>query len=334
MVYSGRMKTPVRPRRDFQALEQRRQQAAKLFGAGKTLAFVARALHASRQSASRWYQAWKRGGLPALCAAGRAGRKPKLNRHQLEQVAHLLCQGARAHGFGTDLWTLPRVAAVIEMVHCYSLVHDDLPAMDDDDLRRGRPTCHKAFDEATAILAGDALLTKAFEVLAGPSTHSDPQVRCELVWELASASGSQGMVGGQMFDLRAAELDMDVQAVTRLQNLKTGRLIDFSCESGAILGKAPWQLRQALRAYAHDLGLAFQIADDLLDVEGDPAQVGKGLRKDAEAGKATFVSLLGIDRARAQAEMLSRQAAQHLDCFDEKADLLREAARFVVERSQ
>jgi farnesyl diphosphate synthase len=227
-----------------------------------------------------------------------------------------------------------RVAAAIEMVHCYSLVHDDLPAMDDDDLRRGRPTCHKAFDEATAILAGDALLTKAFEVLAGPNTHSDPQVRCELVWELASASGGQGMVGGQMFDLRAAELDMDVQAVTRLQNLKTGRLIDFACEAGAILGKAPWQLRQALRAYAHDLGLAFQIADDLLDVEGDPAQVGKGLRKDAEAGKATFVSLLGVERARAQADMLSRQAAQHLDCFDEKADLLREAARFVVERSQ
>jgi farnesyl diphosphate synthase len=227
-----------------------------------------------------------------------------------------------------------RVAAVIEMVHCYSLVHDDLPAMDDDDLRRGRPTCHKAFDEATAILAGDALLTKAFEVLAGPSTHSDPQVRCELVWELASAAGAQGMVGGQMFDLRAAELEMDVQAVTRLQNLKTGRLIDFSCEAGAILGKAPRQLRQALKAYAHDLGLAFQIADDLLDVEGDPSQVGKGLRKDAEAGKATFVSLLGIERARAQADMLARQAAQHLDCFDEKADLLREAARFVVERSQ
>ncbi len=227
-----------------------------------------------------------------------------------------------------------RVAAAIEMVHCYSLVHDDLPAMDDDDLRRGRPTCHKAFDEATAILAGDALLTKAFEVLAGPNTHSDPQVRCELVWELATASGGQGMVGGQMFDLRAAEFEMDVQAVTRLQNLKTGRLIDFSCEAGAILGKAPRQLRQALRAYAHDLGLAFQIADDLLDVEGDPAQVGKGLRKDAEAGKATFVSLLGVERARAQADMLSRQAAQHLDCFDETADLLREAARFVVERSQ
>ncbi|PKU22582.1 farnesyl-diphosphate synthase [Telmatospirillum siberiense] len=226
-----------------------------------------------------------------------------------------------------------RVAAAIEMVHCYSLVHDDLPAMDDDDLRRGRPTCHKAFDEATAILAGDALLTKSFEVVAGPNTHSDPQVRCELVRELALAAGGQGMVGGQMFDLRAAELDMDVQAVTRLQNLKTGRLIDFSCEAGAILGKAAWQLRQALKAYAHDLGLAFQIADDLLDVEGDPEKVGKGLRKDAEAGKATFVSLLGIERARAQAEMLSRQAAQHLDCFDDKADLLREAARFVVERS-
>jgi farnesyl diphosphate synthase len=226
-----------------------------------------------------------------------------------------------------------RVAAVIEMVHCYSLVHDDLPAMDDDDLRRGRPTCHKAFDEATAVLAGDALLTKAFEVLAGPATHSDPQVRCELVWELATAAGSQGMVGGQMFDLLAAGLAMDVAAVTRLQNLKTGRLIGFSCEAGAILGKAPWQLRQALKAYAHDLGLAFQIADDLLDVEGDPAQVGKGLRKDADAGKATFVSLLGVERARAQAEMLARQASAHLDCFDDKADLLRQTARFVVDRS-
>jgi farnesyl diphosphate synthase len=226
-----------------------------------------------------------------------------------------------------------RVAAAIEMVHCYSLIHDDLPAMDDDDLRRGRPTCHKAFDEATAILAGDALLTKAFEVLAGPATHSDPQVRCELVWELATASGGQGMVGGQMFDLRAGDLDMDVAAVTRLQNLKTGRLIGFSCEAGAVLGKAPWQLRQALKAYAHDLGLAFQIADDLLDIEGDPEKVGKGLRKDADAGKATFVSLLGVERARDQADMLSRQAIAHLECFDDKADLLREAARFVVERS-
>jgi len=225
-----------------------------------------------------------------------------------------------------------RVAAAIELVHCYSLVHDDLPAMDDDDLRRGRPTCHKAFDEATAILAGDALLTKAFEVLAAPPTHSDPRVRADLVLALAEAAGDHGMVGGQMVDLRAAELEMDVAAVTRLQNLKTGCLFNFSCEAGAILGKAPAKLRQALRAYAHDVGLAFQIADDILDVEGDPDQVGKGLRKDAEAGKATFVSLLGIERARSQADMLWRQAAGHLDVFDEKADLLREAARFIVER--
>ena len=225
-----------------------------------------------------------------------------------------------------------RVAVAIELVHCYSLVHDDLPAMDDDDLRRGRPTCHKAFDEATAILAGDALLTKAFEVLAGAETHSDPQVRSDLVAELAAAAGDHGMVGGQMFDLLAGTLVMDMPAVTRLQNLKTGRLIGFSCEAGAILGKAPWQQRQALRAYAHDLGLAFQIADDLLDVEGDPNQVGKGLRKDAEAGKATFVSLLGVERARLQADMLWRQAVAHLDCFDGRADLLRKAAQFVVNR--
>ena len=225
-----------------------------------------------------------------------------------------------------------QVAAAIEMVHCYSLVHDDLPAMDDDDLRRGRPTAHKKFDEATAILAGDALLTKAFEVLADIDTHSDPQVRCELVAELAIAAGDRGMVGGQMFDLMAADLELDVAAVTRLQNLKTGRLISFSTEAGAILGKAAWQQRQALKAYAHDLGLAFQIADDLLDVEGDAEAVGKGVRKDADAGKATFVSLLGVERARTQADMLWRQAVQHLDVFDERADPLRDAARFVVER--
>jgi farnesyl diphosphate synthase len=225
-----------------------------------------------------------------------------------------------------------RVAAAVEMVHSYSLVHDDLPAMDDDDLRRGRPTCHKAYDEATAILAGDALLTKAFEVLADVGTHSDPQVRCELIGELAAAAGDHGMVGGQMFDLMAGDLTMDVNAVTRLQNLKTGRLISFSCEAGAILGKASAQNRQALKAYAHDLGLAFQIADDLLDVEGDPGEVGKGLRKDAEAGKATFVSLLGVERARTQADMLWRQAVSHLGCFDGEADQLRAAAQFVVER--
>jgi len=239
-----------------------------------------------------------------------------------------------AHLFNVSEQGALRVATAIEMVHCYSLVHDDLPAMDDDDLRRGRPTVHKKFDEATAILAGDALLTKAFEVLAGPATHSDPQVRCELVRELAVASGGNGMVGGQMLDLLAAELEMDMIAVTRLQQMKTGRLIGFSCEAGAVMGKAAPQLRQALKAYAHDIGLAFQIADDILDVEGDPALVGKGLHKDDEAGKATFVSLLGLDRARAQADALVEQAIAHLDVFDEKADLLREAARFVVERRQ
>lgn len=224
------------------------------------------------------------------------------------------------------------VAAAIEMVHCYSLAHDDLPAMDDDDLRRGRPTCHKAFDEATAILAGDALLTKAFEVLAHESAHADPAIRCALVAELAEAAGDRGMVGGQMLDLMASQLTMDVPAVTRLQQLKTGKLIGFSVMSGAILGKAPFPLRQALQRYARDLGLAFQIADDLLDIEGSEAETGKAVHKDRQAGKATFVSLLGVDQARMQAQQLSRQAVGHLDCFDKKADLLRDVAAYVVKR--
>ncbi len=234
--------------------------------------------------------------------------------------------------FGVAKQSALRVAASIEMVHCYSLTHDDLPAMDDDDLRRGRPTVHKAYDEATAILAGDALLTRAFEVLAERPTHSNPEVRCELVEALSGASGWLGMVGGQMFDLMAGEVDIDVPAVTRLQHMKTGRLIEFSCEAGAILGKAPVQIRNTLKAFARDLGLAFQIADDLLDAEGDVSVVGKAVGKDDGAGKATFVSLLGVDRARAQAEMLSKQAIAHLDCFDKEADLLRAVAEFVVER--
>jgi farnesyl diphosphate synthase len=226
-----------------------------------------------------------------------------------------------------------QVAAAIEMVHAYSLVHDDLPAMDDSDLRRGRPTCHKQFDEATAVLAGDGLLTYAFEVLAQPDTHGDPGVRCELVAELARAAGPQGMVGGQMFDLLAEnDSSLDIGAITRLQRLKTGALIAFACESGAILGKAAPELRTALRGYAHDLGLAFQIADDLLDVEGTAEETGKPVGSDAAAGKATFVSILGVDRARAQADLLVRQAIAHLDLFEEKAELLRQAARFVVDR--
>ena len=225
-----------------------------------------------------------------------------------------------------------RVAAAVEMVHCYSLVHDDLPAMDDDELRRGQPTCHVRFDEATAILAGDALLTKAFQVLADPDTHPNPAVRSDLVAELAHAAGDEGMVAGQMLDLMAEDATLGMSEVTRLQRLKTGMLIGFACESGAILGKAPEAARHALRAYVHDLGLAFQIVDDLLDVEGDEKEVGKKTGKDQAAGKATFVSLLGRDRARAQADMLAGQAAQHLELFAEKANHLRELAQFVVKR--
>lgn len=226
-----------------------------------------------------------------------------------------------------------RVAAAIEMVHCYSLVHDDLPAMDDDELRRGQPTCHIKFGEATAILTGDALLTKAFEVLADDDTHSDPHVRSDLVMVLAKAAGPEGMVGGQMLDLIAESEDLNMPEITRLQRMKTGMLIAVSCEAGAILGKASDGAKNALRAYAHDLGLAFQIADDLLDVEGDEITVGKKTGKDEEAGKATFVSLLGVERARDQAEALVAQACEHLDLFGEKADSLKNMAQFVIKRS-
>jgi farnesyl diphosphate synthase len=225
-----------------------------------------------------------------------------------------------------------QVAAAVEMVHAYSLVHDDLPAMDNSDLRRGRPTCHKEFDEATAVLAGDGLLTAAFGALADPDTHGDPGVRCELVAALAAAAGAAGMVGGQMIDLIAEHQSLDIGAITRLQRMKTGALIAFSCEAGAILAKAPSEPRSALRGYAHDLGLAFQIADDLLDVEGSEVETGKPVGADAVAGKATFVSILGVARARAQAELLVRQAVAHLDLFEQRAELLREAARFVITR--
>ena len=234
--------------------------------------------------------------------------------------------------FGVDTTSALRTAAAVEMVHCYSLVHDDLPAMDDDDLRRGQPTCHIKFDEATAILAGDALLTKAFEVLAAPETHSDARVRADLVLALAKAAGDHGMVGGQMMDLWAEDNDLDVAQITRLQRMKTGDLIAVSAEAGAILGRASDEARSALHAYAHDIGLAFQIADDLLDVEGDAALVGKATGKDADANKATFVSLLGVDKARQQAAMLSEQAAGHLEMFGEKGGLLKQLARFIVER--
>src|SRR5689334_16261162 len=240
---------------------------------------------------------------------------------------------ASAQLFSVSRRSALQVAAAVELVHAYSLVHDDLPAMDNSDLRRGRPTCHKQFDDATAILAGAGLLTYAFEVLAQADTHGDPAVRCELVTALAQAAGAAGMVGGQMFDLLAEnDPTLDIGAITRLQRLKTGALIAFSCESGAILGKAAPELRTALRGYAHDLGLAFQIADDLLDVQGTAEETGKPVGSDAAAGKATFVSILGVERARAQADLLVRQAIAHLDLFEERAELLRQIARYVVSR--
>lgn len=225
-----------------------------------------------------------------------------------------------------------RVAAAVEMVHTYSLIHDDLPAMDDDDLRRGKPTCHKKFDEATAILAGDGLLTLAFEILAGDKTHQSADVRAELILEMSKAIGVQGMVGGQMLDLVAEDHDLDMPEITRLQRMKTGALINYSCMAGAVLGKANEGQRHMLSAYAHDLGLAFQIVDDLLDVEGTAEEMGKAVNKDEDAGKATFVSLLGVERAREQADILTDQAIKHLEIFGEKSNLLKDLAEFVVHR--
>jgi farnesyl diphosphate synthase len=234
--------------------------------------------------------------------------------------------------FGVSDKSAVRAAAAVEFSHCYSLVHDDLPAMENSDLRRGKPTVHKEFDDATAILAGDALLTYAFEILSDPQTHEDPNVRCALVTALAKASGANGMVGGQMLDLIAETTQLDIGAITRLQRMKTGELIAFSCEAGAILGKASPPQRQSLRAYAHDLGLAFQIIDDLLDAEGNEATTGKSVGRDEKAGKATFVSILGAERARAQANLLADQAARHLNIFEGRAKHLEQVARFVVER--
>ncbi len=236
--------------------------------------------------------------------------------------------------FNVDRERALRVGLAIECIHVYSLIHDDLPCMDDDALRRGKPTVHIAFDEATAVLAGDALHALAFEVIGDHATHEDPYVRAELVCELARASGPSGMAGGQMMDLVAEDEPFDLAATTRLQQLKTGALIGFCLEAGGIMGKASADVRLKLRGYARDLGLAFQIADDLLDIEGDPALAGKALRKDGDAGKATFASLLGVERARKQAEMLIDQAIGHLHPFGSEADLLRAIARFAIERDR
>ena len=227
-----------------------------------------------------------------------------------------------------------RAGAAIEAVHVYSLIHDDLPCMDDDDMRRGKPTVHKAFDEATAVLAGDCFHALAFELLADERTHEDPFVRSELVLELARASGIDGMAGGQMMDLVAEGADFDLDAITRLQQLKTGALIEYAVEAAVIMGRVPPEGRARYRGYARNVGLAFQIADDLLDVAGDEEAAGKKLRKDEQAGKATFVSLLGVERARTQAQMLVEQAIEHLHGHAQEADLLRAIARYAVERDR
>jgi len=253
-----------------------------------------------------------------------------------------LAQGKRLRPFfvaesarilGADHHQALRVGAALECIHCYSLVHDDLPAMDDDDLRRGKPTCHIAFDEATAILAGDGLLTVAFEIITDPATHSDGAVRAELALKLARASGHNGMVGGQMLDLAAEEKHShNLDEIIAIQSLKTGALFRYSLEGGAILAQAGAEDRERMRTYADRVGLAFQIADDILDVESSPEQLGKATQKDAEAGKATFIDLFGLDGAKARASALADEAVGALSSYGSKADSLREAARFIVER--
>ena len=241
---------------------------------------------------------------------------------------------AAARLFAIDEERAIRAGAAVEAIHVYSLIHDDLPCMDDDDLRRGKPTVHKAFGEAAAVLAGDSLHALAFELLSDHATHEDPFVRSELVLELARASGADGMAGGQMMDLAAEGQSLDLPAITRLQQLKTGALIEYSVEAAAIMARLPVEGRTPLRGFARNIGLAFQIADDLIDHAGDEAAAGKRVGKDASAGKATFVSLLGEDRAREQADMLVRQAVEHLHDYGEEADLLRAVARYAVERDR
>lgn len=239
---------------------------------------------------------------------------------------------ATAALFHVDRKVALRVGAAVEAIHVYSLIHDDLPCMDNDDMRRGKPTVHRAFDDATAVLAGDSLHALAFEILSNSQTHSDPFIRGELVATLAMASGPEGMAGGQMMDIEAEKSAFDLQTITRLQALKTGALIAASVEMGAILGHIPPEGRTHLRGYARDIGLAFQIADDIMDVEGDPERAGKALQKDADAGKGTFVSLMGLDRAKQQAQMLVQQANEHLSSYGSEADLLRAIANYITER--
>ena len=227
-----------------------------------------------------------------------------------------------------------RVAASIEAIHVYSLIHDDLPSMDDDDLRRGKATVHKAYDEATAVLAGDSLHALAYEILAHEATHKYPHVRSELVLELSRASGPNGMAGGQMMDLLAEGHALDLPAITRLQQLKTGALIEYAVEAPCIIMRLAREARTPYRGYARNVGLAFQITDDLIDHSGDESAAGKRTGKDASKGKATFVSLLGPDRAAQQARVLVEQAIDHLSDHGDEADMLRAIARFAIERDR
>jgi farnesyl diphosphate synthase len=244
----------------------------------------------------------------------------------------LLIESARLFGVDEDDALDP--ACALECVHCYSLVHDDLPAMDDDALRRGRPTLHIAFDQATAILAGDALLTLAFEILSGPSTKADPAIRAELVLLLAKAGGWQGMAQGQALDLSPGRQRFSAADIARMQALKTGALFRFACEAGAVLGRASPAERAALIAYASSFGQAFQLADDLLDAQGDAAALGKAVAKDEARGKATLVALLGVDGAKARLAALVHEAEAALASFGRRADTLIEAVRFAVNRKR
>ena len=234
--------------------------------------------------------------------------------------------------FAIDRTCALRAGCAIEAIHVYSLIHDDLPCMDNADLRRGKPTVHRSFGEASAVLAGDSLHALAFEILSDPATHEDPWVRSDLVLELARAAGPAGMAGGQMMDMTAEGQQLDLPAITRLQQLKTGALIEYSVEAACIMNRMPIEARTAYRGYARNIGLAFQIADDLIDHSGDEAAAGKPTGRDADAGKATFVSLLGEVRARQQAGFLVNQAIEHLSGHGSEADLLRAIARFAVER--
>jgi farnesyl diphosphate synthase len=274
---------------------------------------------------------------------------PRSNDGEISRPGHLLAAmrhgalngGKRLRPFlvletaallGADDIPALRVAAAVECVHCYSLIHDDLPAMDDDALRRGMPTVHVAFDEATAVLAGDALLTLAFDILAAPETELDDRRRLQLVLELARAAGLGGMAGGQALDLAAETRTPDEAGIITLQAMKTGALIRYACEAGAILSGASLQDRETMKRFGEAIGLAFQLADDLLDLTADSTRMGKATGKDAELNKATLVALHGPEWARGQLDGLVSEAAALLDRFGEKAEILQSAARFVARR--